>query len=307
MDRVLRYTYELALSVGLERFAPVNERQLVRLVVYCMFATGVATFVLLELFTSPAAYGRYSPAAAAAAATSDDEKQREQRRRRREAARTPWYYGPVLPARVAWMLQEAPSFALPVAYMLVLGRDDLVARPANFVLLSMMAVHYANRTFLYPLMLRGGKGTPALLVLAAFAFCLVNGYVQAVQHARITHYARGYERSPRFLLGCALYVLGAAINVHADTTLRNLRKPGERGYKVPRGGAFRFVSCANYFGELVEWTGYAVASNTLTAAAFAFFTFANTGPRGRAHHRDYHRRFGDAYPRERTAVIPFVY
>jgi hypothetical protein len=35
---------------------------------------------------------------------------------------------------------------------------------------------------------------------------------------------------------------------------------------------FEFVSGANFFGEMVEWLGFAIAARTLPAFAFAFFT-----------------------------------
>lgn len=72
------------------------------------------------------------------------------------------------------------------------------------------------------------------------------------------------------------------------------------------GGAFELVSAANYMGEILEWTGYAVASRSLPAVAFAVFTFANLGPRGAAHHKWYLKRFA-GYPRTRKAVIPFLW
>ena len=55
-------------------------------------------------------------------------------------------------------------------------------------------------------------------------------------------------------------VSGFCINYHSDHVLRTLRKPGETGYKIPMGGVFRFVSGANFFGEIVEWSGYAIAT-----------------------------------------------
>ena len=74
--------------------------------------------------------------------------------------------------------------------------------------------------------------------------------------------------------------------VAADVTLVKLRKPGESGYKIPRGGLFEYVSAANYFSEIVEWVGYAIASGgSLPAIAFAFYTFCNVAPRGHSHHR----------------------
>jgi steroid 5-alpha-reductase/3-oxo-5-alpha-steroid 4-dehydrogenase 1 len=103
----------------------------------------------------------------------------------------------------------------------------------------------------------------------------------------------------------ALFVLGFSINLQADTILINLRQPGETGYKIPRGGLFRLVSCPNYLGELIEWTGWAIATWSLPGLAFAVWTAANLVPRALSHHRWYRDRFPD-YPAERRAVIPLL-
>ncbi|HEX6242129.1 MAG TPA: 3-oxo-5-alpha-steroid 4-dehydrogenase, partial [Polyangiales bacterium] len=94
-------------------------------------------------------------------------------------------------------------------------------------------------------------------------------------------------------------------NRQSDRILLGLRAPGETGYKIPRGGLYSFISCPNYFGELVEWCGWALLTWSLPGLFFALFTAANLVPRALAHHRDYRRRFPD-YPSERRAVLPFV-
>lgn len=76
-------------------------------------------------------------------------------------------------------------------------------------------------------------------------------------------------------------------------------------YKIPRGGWFEFVSCANYWGEICEWCGFALMSNTLVAAAFAIFSAFFLGRRGVQTHEWYKSRFGNKYPKHRRAVIPF--
>ncbi|XP_049912490.1 3-oxo-5-alpha-steroid 4-dehydrogenase 2-like, partial [Epinephelus moara] len=75
------------------------------------------------------------------------------------------------------------------------------------------------------------------------------------------------------------------INIHSDHILRGLRRPGETVYRIPHGGMFEFVSGANFFGEIVEWCGYAVATWSLPTFAFAFFTVCSIGPRAYHHHR----------------------
>ena len=76
-----------------------------------------------------------------------------------------------------------------------------------------------------------------------------------------------------------LFMAGMAVNLHSDHIIRNLRKPGDTRHYIPRGGMFRYVSSANYFGELLEWTGFAVASWSWAGAVFAWWTFANLAPR----------------------------
>ena len=73
----------------------------------------------------------------------------------------------------------------------------------------------------------------------------------------------------------------------------------------PFGGLYRWVSCPNYLGEILEWSGWALATWSWPGLAFAVFTFANLAPRALSTHRWYRETFAD-YPPERKALVPFV-
>ena len=79
-----------------------------------------------------------------------------------------------------------------------------------------------------------------------------------------------------------------------------------RMYRIPRGGLFAYVSCANYFGELVQWGGWALATWSYAALLWWLFALSTFIPRARATHAWYHERFPE-YPSERKALIPFVW
>ena len=87
--------------------------------------------------------------------------------------------------------------------------------------------------------------------------------------------------------------------------LIRMRRGDPTTYRIPYGGGFRWVTCPNYLGEIIEWSGWALASRSPAGLAFAVFTFANLAPRALAHHRWYHDRF-PAYPSDRKALIPFL-
>jgi 3-oxo-5-alpha-steroid 4-dehydrogenase 1 len=71
---------------------------------------------------------------------------------------------------------------------------------------------------------------------------------------------------------------------------------------------FRFVSSANYFGEFMEWVGYAIASWSWAGLVFAWWTFANLAPRAFDLYKRYEEEFGDEFTKlKRKRIIPFIY
>jgi protein-S-isoprenylcysteine O-methyltransferase Ste14 len=111
--------------------------------------------------------------------------------------------------------------------------------------------------------------------------------------------------SPRFCFGLLIFALGMFINIKHDYLLVEQRK-GKEGYVIPRGYLFDYISMPHYFGEIVEWIGFGIATNTLAGYLFSLSTFANLCPRALETHKWYFSKFGDEYPKDRKAVIPFI-
>lgn len=216
-------------------------------------------------------------------------------------AREGW--GPTIPARVGWIVMEMPAVAW-FAWLYFRGAHAYELVP--LVLLTVWQVHYVHRTLIFPFRLSpGSKRMPVFVALLAFLFQTLNGYINARWISEFGRYPDAWLSDPRFIGGIAVFVVGLAINLHADTVLIRLRKPGETGYKIPRGGMYRFITCPNYFGEILEWCGWALMTWSLPGLAFALYTAANVGPRAFSNHAWYRETFDD-YPPERKALIPFV-
>ena len=92
-------------------------------------------------------------------------------------------WGPPINGKVAWVVQEAPSFFAPIV-CLWLEHWTVPAR-GNFLLLGLFLLHYLNRSFIYPLRLRRAKPTPLWVAASAFAFTALNGDLQG--HKRVLH------------------------------------------------------------------------------------------------------------------------
>ena len=110
----------------------------------------------------------------------------------------------------------------------------------------------------------------------------------------------------KFLRNSALFGAGFVLNRHSDAVLRGLRSGSGSGYAIPYGGGFRWVSCPNYLGEILEWFGWALATWSPAGLGFAVYTVANLAPRAVANHRWYRDRF-EEYPRKRRALVPFLF
>ncbi|XP_054422023.1 3-oxo-5-alpha-steroid 4-dehydrogenase 2 [Pteronotus mesoamericanus] len=206
-------------------------------------------------------------------------------------------------ARAAWFLQELPSFAIPMG--MLVGHSRVLFGPPETVLLGLFGAHYFHRTFVYSFLNRG-RPFPTALVFKGSVFCMGNGLLQGYYLTHCTEYPLEWYTDIRFILGVFLFILGMGINIHSDYILRQLRKPGEIVYKIPQGGLFTYVSGANFLGEIIEWIGFALATWSLPALAFAFFSLCFLGLRAFHHHRFYLKIFKD-YPKFRKALIPFIF
>lgn len=208
--------------------------------------------------------------------------------------------------KLAWFLQELPSFLVPVLLFLY-AKVPKADQPINCILLGMFLLHYTQRTFVYPFLIRGGKPTTLYVAVLAFVFCCYNGLMQSYYLLKIADYPADWLNSPRFMIGAPMFLFGFVMNIHSDHILRNLRRPGETGYKIPKGGLFDYFTCGNLWAEFIEWTGFALATSSPTGLAFAAFTFANLIPRSMAHQKWYKEKFREKYPKDRFILIPYVW
>jgi protein-S-isoprenylcysteine O-methyltransferase Ste14 len=178
----------------------------------------------------------------------------------------------------------------------------------SILFLALWEAHYIHRAFIYPVHFRGGqKSMPVMVIGLGFLFNAVNSYLNG---RYIFTFSSGYPDSwlsdPRFIIGVLIFVLGFIINRDSDLILRSLRQPGEYGYRIANRGLFRWISCPNYLGEILIWTGWAVATWSLAGLSFAVWTAANLVPRARAHHHWYRETFPN-YPVNRHALIPGIW
>ncbi|MBM4374491.1 MAG: DUF1295 domain-containing protein [Deltaproteobacteria bacterium] len=248
----------------------MTEAELHRAVALGVIATAIPTWLALRYASAP--YGRHT--------------------------RSGW--GPTVPARLAWIVMEAPA---SLVWLAIFFAGTRALAPAPLVLAGLWQLHYVNRAFVLPLRTKpDAKRVPVLIPALAIAFNLVNAYVNARQVSELGAYPTSWLVDPRFLAGAALFLVGRTLNVRADEALVALRNEG-RGYQIPRGPLFRWISCPNYAAEIVEWCGYALATWSLAGASFAIYTFANLAPRALSHHAWYRATFAD-YPPERRALIP---
>lgn len=209
-----------------------------------------------------------------------------------------------LPALPAWLLFEAPQL---FAFALTFWLSGTSPAPAALVLFGLWQAHYTYRALIYPLRMRDRhKRFPLSGVIFGILFNGINGFINGYAVAHAPHLMdAAWLHDPRFIAGLAIALAGWLINFQADTILIRLRSDGSTGYKVPHGGMFRYVSSANYFGEIVLWCGWALMSFTVAGLSFAVFTIANLLPRALSHHRWYGQHFAD-YPPQRKAIIPWM-
>ena len=236
-----------------------------------------------------------------------------------------------LDPRLGWWLMELPA-TLSFAYNFYQGRKARKAQEekegANagegpsaktaMVLAMIWARHYGNRGWYFPLTLRVAKGTKQSFALfnAVIGMCFLSshGYLNARMFSQYgKHLTDDWLTNPQFLLGMAIYEFGFWTTVHSEHVIKNLRpadgiiKNAAERYKIPYGGLFKYVTNPQYFGEITCFTGLLILSGSLSPLPAVLITLANLVPRSEQNHKWYLKKFGDAYPKDRKYLVPFLY
>jgi 3-oxo-5-alpha-steroid 4-dehydrogenase 1 len=225
-------------------------------------------------------------------------------------------WGPKISNKAAWVLMEVPSFGFMLYYTLKFAADGGAANGCAdhvlYILGGLFLLHYFQRSFIFPLMMRGKSKMPIAVMLMGMTFNTFNAYIIGewlyTPDLNGGMYTDEWLRSPQFIIGTLIFIAGMAINLHSDDVIRNLRKPGDTNHYIPRKGFYKYVTSANYFGELTEWIGYAILTWSPAGALFAIWTFANLGPRAKSLTEKYVAEFGDEYKKlNKKHIIPYIW
>ena len=217
-------------------------------------------------------------------------------------------WGPAVNNRLGWVLMEAPVFFLMLAFCLLSERQSSWPHVLLFLFFE---IHYFQRSFVFPMLIRGKGVMPLSVILMGLLFNALNAVMQGGWIFFVSpddYYTPSWFTSPQFLAGTLVFITGMAINLHSDHIIRHLRQPGDTRHYLPQQGMFRYVTSANYFGEFTEWAGFALLTWSWAGAVFALWTFANLAPRANAIYDTYRLQFPEAFrQRNLKRILPFIY
>lgn len=242
-------------------------------VVFVWIGFAIVLFPLLLKVTAP--YGRHS--------------------------KTNW--GKMINNRAGWIIMESPSLIFMIIVIALTGTQS----PVFFIASILWLIHYFNRTLVFPLRIKTrGHKMPLLIMFLALFFNLINGFLNSYAlHFGYIGSVGSYIDTIRIIAGITIFFTGLIINHYHDHILIKLRKKNGEEYVVPHGGFFRFVSCPNFLGEVMEWAGFALFVWNLPSLSFLIWTMVNLVPRALDHHNWYRKKF-DNYPENRKAIFPFL-
>lgn len=225
-------------------------------------------------------------------------------------------WGPAINNKIGWCLMEAPVFIVVLfLYLRSLNLYGGVTRNVPYwVFLLLFEAHYFQRSFIFPFMMKGKSKMPLVIMGLSVLWNLINGYIQGYWLFHIAPlykpelYTASWVTDPRFIIGICIFIIGMIINLHSDYVIRHLRKPGDTNHYLPKKGLYKYVTSANYFGEITEWFGFAILTWSPAGLLFFWFSCCNLVPRANSIWHRYQEEFPDEFDAKRLKrIIPFIY
>jgi len=222
-------------------------------------------------------------------------------------------WGMSISSKKGWMIMEIPVFtALLILYGISLKYGIKSFNWVTFFIFILFELHYLQRSFIFPPLMRGESKMPLSVIAIGIFFNIINAFMQGGWLFYLSpnhYYEMSWFWSPQFIIGTILFFSGMIINMHADRLIRKLRKDKyDNNYYLPVGWPFKISNSANYFGELVEWAGFAILSWSLSGMVFLLWSMANMIPRSKQVYEKYTQFFGEEFTSlKRKKIFPFIY
>lgn len=224
-------------------------------------------------------------------------------------------WGPAINNKIGWLLMECPVFLVVLYFW---AKSEVRFELPYLIFFLLFELHYFHRSFICPMLMRGNSKMPLAIMGLSVIWNLINGYLQGkflfelapANSAYHAMYSAEWLHDWRFIAGTCIFFVGMIINIHSDHVIRHLRKPGDTKHYLPKGGMYRYVTSANYLGEIIEWTGWALLTWSLAGFVFVWFTMSNLVPRANSIYHKYEKDFAEEFKARRPKlkrIIPFIY
>lgn len=216
-------------------------------------------------------------------------------------------------SNLGWFIMEIPVFfTMLVLYFISLYFNIRPFNIVTFIMFFIFEFHYFQRSFIFPLLMKGQSKMPLSIIITGFVFNTCNAIMQGgwlFYFSPENYYPIEWLWSPQFIVGFIIFLGGMVLNIYADRVIRDLRTdPYDNNYYLPQKGPFKYVNSVNYLGEIMEWFGFAILTWSVSGLVFCLWTCANIIPRAKAVYERYELFFGEEFTsQKRYKILPFVY
>ncbi|KAJ9553776.1 hypothetical protein OSB04_017821 [Centaurea solstitialis] len=209
--------------------------------------------------------------------------------------------GVKLSSKNGMLLFYAPSFCMGLTSFFVFQHHD----PRFVLFVSALTIHFFKRV-LEVLFLHKYSGSMALesAIVVATSYALSTA---TMIYAQFLSQDAPEPSVDLKYVGLGLFMIGIMGNLYHHWLLANLRKKGDKGYKIPEGGLFDLVICPHFLFEIFTFVGISSISQTPYAVFFTLGTIFYLTGRSYATREWYLSRFGDKFPKNVKAIIPYIF
>jgi len=220
-------------------------------------------------------------------------------------------YFPVISSKKAWIIQASPGVFVTLFYIVYTFIFSNMTFKKILVIIPFL-IHYIHRAFIFPFCIHSSDNIPLEITLLIFIACFFN----AVMINRSIFYFCNYDKEfwIFYIFGLISFGIGAFINIFSDYSMAKQRRmQGLNGqYIIPRGFLFEYISCPNYFGEIIEWLSFMVLSSSFSGFIFFITNISFLYPRAIHIHEWYKEYFKNEFNNdkglsERKAILPFLF